>query len=48
MRLRIGPTALAAAISGTATRMISQPASSNLRICSTVASTSWVLVEHMD
>ena len=48
MRLLMAPTALAAAMSGTAARTISHPASSRRRIWSTVAETSSVLVEHMD
>ena len=41
-------TALAASSSGTATRMISHPASSNAWIWATVAATSSVFVLHMD
>ena len=41
-------TAMAAASSGTATRMISHPASAKVRIWATVASTSSVFVLHMD
>jgi len=40
--------ASAASMVGTATRMMSQPAASSLRIWSTVASTSSVFVLHMD
>ena len=40
--------AAAASLSGTATRMISQPASSSARICETVAATSCVFVLHID
>ena len=42
------PTALAAAISGTATRTMSQPAAARARICARVASTSSVRVLVMD
>src|SRR5699024_1646203 len=48
MLLLMAPRALAAAMSGTATRTISQPAASRRWIWSTVAGTSPVLVEHMD
>jgi hypothetical protein len=41
-------SAFAASSSGTATRMSSHPAVSNCRICSTVAFTSRVSVEHID
>ena len=44
----VAPTAFAAARSGTATRIISHPASSSRRICATVAETSSVRVLHMD
>ena len=44
----ISPTARAASTSGTATRMISHPASSRRRIWPTVAATSRVGVLHMD
>ena len=48
MRALMAPTALAAAMSGTATRMIWQPAASSRRIWSTVAATSSVRVLVMD
>src|SRR5690349_11204781 len=41
-------SAAAESTSGTATRMISQPTASSCLICSTVALTSRVSVEHMD
>ena len=40
--------ARAASISGTARRTMSQPAAARALICRSVASTSWVLVQHMD
>ncbi len=44
----MGPMARAASISGTASRVISQPAAASRLICFTVASTSSVGVLHMD
>lgn len=40
--------ALAASMSGTARRTMSQPAAASAEIWRSVASTSWVLVQHMD